>query len=416
MDVVEKVDLDWALNAMQPPGVSDGELVSTSGRISRRGSRGHHFLENHVIVAVVLVIIVSILGPHPIECLTREAGGPPGTGRMLLAAKKPNESSDLVQPEIITEGVDQNVTAAKGTTAYLECRVKNLGTRAVSWMRKRDLHVLTSGIFTYTSDPRFRAVQGEGYESTSRDEDWKLEIKSLRSEDAGLYECQVNTEPKLGLLYRLIVTDLQVNILGQKPDIYVKEGSMLNLTCAIVSGGVNEPLAVAGIQWLKDGQEIESNVAPDGKKWSQVSHRIKNNHSRHKPAKVTTLRRTRHQHDSDSIRDDVTRHHPSWTMTAVSTTENSALASPSVSTPVIITKLKLSRLIVLHATKQDSGVYQCVPPHGNASQVFVHIIQGENSAAMQHGDPSGAATLASDYKFALSLTAYLIYFPFYSCC
>ncbi len=30
----------------------------------------------------------------------------------------------------------------------------------VSWMRKRDLHVLTSGIFTYTSDSRFRAVQG----------------------------------------------------------------------------------------------------------------------------------------------------------------------------------------------------------------------------------------------------------------
>ena len=48
-----------------------------------------------------------------------------------------------------------------------------------------------------------------GYESTSRDEDWKLEIKSLRPDDAGLYECQVNTEPKIGLLYRLIVTGKQ---------------------------------------------------------------------------------------------------------------------------------------------------------------------------------------------------------------
>jgi hypothetical protein len=53
-----------------------------------------------------------------------------GTGRILLSAKTPADS-DLIQPEILTDGVEQNVTAAKGTTAYLHCRVKNLGTRAV---------------------------------------------------------------------------------------------------------------------------------------------------------------------------------------------------------------------------------------------------------------------------------------------
>ena len=61
----------------------------------------------------------------------------------------------------------------------------------VSWIRQRDLHVLTSAIVSYTSDGRF-SVQ-----HNSASDDWELHISSTQTRDAGYYECQVNTEPKL---------------------------------------------------------------------------------------------------------------------------------------------------------------------------------------------------------------------------
>lgn len=61
----------------------------------------------------------------------------------------------------------------------------------VSWIRKRDLHILTSMSVTYTSDERFTIV---GNPAT---DDWNLRIDYVQPRDAGVYECQVNTEPKI---------------------------------------------------------------------------------------------------------------------------------------------------------------------------------------------------------------------------
>lgn len=61
----------------------------------------------------------------------------------------------------------------------------------VSWMRKRDLHILTSGIHTYTGDGRFSVRHPE------HSDDWDLRIGYVQKRDAGVYECQVNTEPKI---------------------------------------------------------------------------------------------------------------------------------------------------------------------------------------------------------------------------
>lgn len=59
----------------------------------------------------------------------------------------------------------------------------------MSWIRHRDLHILTVGGYTYTSDQRFQAT-------FHRDtEDWTLQIKWAQKRDAGTYECQVSTQP-----------------------------------------------------------------------------------------------------------------------------------------------------------------------------------------------------------------------------
>ncbi|KAL1396312.1 hypothetical protein pipiens_002714, partial [Culex pipiens pipiens] len=62
----------------------------------------------------------------------------------------------------------RNVTALVGNTAYLNCRVRNLGNRTVSWIRHRDLHLLTVGKATYTSDQRYQSVHNPALD------DWSL--------------------------------------------------------------------------------------------------------------------------------------------------------------------------------------------------------------------------------------------------
>lgn len=52
----------------------------------------------------------------------------------------------------------RNVTTLVGNTAYLKCRVRNIGNRTVSWIRHRDIHLLCSAEFAYTSDNRFHCI------------------------------------------------------------------------------------------------------------------------------------------------------------------------------------------------------------------------------------------------------------------
>lgn len=56
-------------------------------------------------------------------------------------------------------------------------------------MRKKDVRILTSMETTYTADKRFAII--------GKSPNWDLRIDSVQPEDAGIYECQVNTEPKM---------------------------------------------------------------------------------------------------------------------------------------------------------------------------------------------------------------------------
>ncbi|KAF0765600.1 zwei Ig domain protein zig-8-like isoform X2, partial [Aphis craccivora] len=96
----------------------------------------------------------------------------------------------------------------------------------VSWMRKRDLHILTSSIHTYTGDGRFSVVHPENSEQ------WDLKVEFVQKRDAGIYECQVNTEPKINLAVQLNVEAAQANIHGP-PEVFVKKGSTISLTCSV---------------------------------------------------------------------------------------------------------------------------------------------------------------------------------------
>lgn len=76
---------------------------------------------------------------------------------------------------------------------YLLCIIQ------VSWVRHRDIHLLTVGRYTYTSDQRFEAMH------TPHSEEWTLQIRYPQKKDSGVYECQISTTPPIGLPVHLTI-------------------------------------------------------------------------------------------------------------------------------------------------------------------------------------------------------------------
>ncbi|XP_054275114.1 zwei Ig domain protein zig-8-like isoform X2 [Macrosteles quadrilineatus] len=139
-----------------------------------------------------------------------------------------------LQQELSTPGtgptfdtsVPGNLTGLVGKTAYLNCRVKNLGNRTVSWVRHKDIHLLTVGRYTYTSDQRFESVH------SPHTEDWTLRIRYPQKEDSGTYECQISTTPPIGHPVYLSIVEPTTEILGG-PEMFINIGSTINLTCIV---------------------------------------------------------------------------------------------------------------------------------------------------------------------------------------
>ncbi|XP_023340721.1 lachesin [Eurytemora carolleeae] len=162
-------------------------------------------------------------------------------------------SSDLYQENLeaplFLNSSETSIVSSVGQTSYLYCGVSNLGDRAVSWIRSRDLTILTIGMIRYTRDNRFTAIHAEGNNF------WGLKILSPRVEDSGLYECQVSyhddVEKKLKLPFTLTVLESRARILGNQ-DIYMREGSAVELECGIE----NIPAPPAYIYWYKENSVI----------------------------------------------------------------------------------------------------------------------------------------------------------------
>lgn len=210
-----------------------------------------------------------------------------------------------------------NVTALLGKTAVLNCRVKNIGNRTVSWVRHRDIHLLTVGRFTYTSDERFSARHA------ASSEDWLLMIHYLQERDAGFYECQISTTPPESHLIHLSVVEPETVIVGG-PDVYINTGSRLALTCSVKYS----PEPPAFIFWYHDD-------------------------------KLVSYERTRGG--------------------VVVSTEKGVVTT--------------SRLLVQYAQPRHTGVYTCHPANSTPKSVNVHVIAGDQPAAIVHENNGGSGLL-----------------------
>ncbi|XP_018017331.1 muscle, skeletal receptor tyrosine protein kinase isoform X2 [Hyalella azteca] len=275
-----------------------------------------NFIRDPMMLAVLLALI-------PATCSGEDSLELP----MSLAASTPYnslEESDVAQSghhiiwgrpntkdAYFDDMTPTNVTAVVGQTARLPCRVINLGQKDVTWIRKRDIHILTLGVSTYTSDARFTVVRNR------KTKEWILQISPVAFRDAGVYECQVSTSPKISLPVTLNVEVQQARIQGPS-EVYIQNGSTISLTCVVNTHSEN----VGAVSWFRNANSLDYDSPRGG-----VSLEIEK-------------------------------------------------------TPIRTT----SKLFITRAIRADSGNYTCAPEFADAAFVIVHVVNGEESAAVQTGE------------------------------
>ncbi|XP_049821329.1 zwei Ig domain protein zig-8 isoform X2 [Aethina tumida] len=249
----------------------------------------------------------------------------------------------LALPPEFDDILIREVDATVGQTLLLPCTVKNLGDKVVSWIRSKDLHILTSGRHTFSSDSRFESVH-----SSSSGDFWGLRIRGVHISDTGQYECQVNTDPKMSLAIYLNVqvsgahrpgtSDSkwvsQALIKGPR-EVYVQDGSPVTFTCEI------SPLSVASLQSGAHGFFFSSRPKV---RWLHDARELASSEDNGKGIVITSA------YTEDSMRLISTIHLPS-------------------------------------VTWRDSGQYTCMQPSTKDDKVQLTVIEGEHSEAMQRDSP-----------------------------
>ncbi|XP_014241815.1 neural cell adhesion molecule 1-like isoform X1 [Cimex lectularius] len=164
-----------------------------------------------------------------------------------------DEYQRLTEPTFDNNTVVNN-TVQLGGTAFLHCRVRNLGERTITWVRRRDWHILTSGVFTYTNDERFQVLHAEG------SDDWTLQIKYVQKKDNGTYECQVATGA--GIMSHFVNLDIVVPeafIVGAT-EYHVVLGGTINLVCVIEKS----PTPPQYVLWYHNSKMINYDTSRGG--------------------------------------------------------------------------------------------------------------------------------------------------------
>ncbi|XP_033223430.1 zwei Ig domain protein zig-8-like [Belonocnema kinseyi] len=157
--------------------------------------------------------------------------------------KNTRESKDLIK----------EMTAIVGQISTLLCNFEDPGNRTVSWIRKKDLQILTSMYITYTSDVRFKIITNVSYSPSQENSSiWNLQIDNVQPRDEGIYECQLSTEPKIHKAIYLKVLDVQAKILGPE-EVHVKKGSTISLTCVVNTQFVSP----SNVTWYHAGSIID---------------------------------------------------------------------------------------------------------------------------------------------------------------
>ncbi|XP_026850168.1 Holliday junction resolvase MOC1, chloroplastic [Drosophila persimilis] len=207
-----------------------------------------------------------------------------------------------------------NITAQMGNHAYMPCQIHRLSDKPVSWVRMRDNHIISVDETTFIADERFQSIFQEDHDYT-----WSLQIKYVVPDDAGGYECQMATEPKLSAKVHLEIVTPKTELIGDQSR-FVKAGSKVALHC-IVRGTLDPPKYII---WFRGQKKVSESDERTG--WyTQLDRNI---------------------------------------FGTVGDNQNT-----------------IGSLIIPVVRKEDSGNYTCQPSNSVSVSVDLHVLSGEYSAS-----------------------------------
>ncbi|XP_066982173.1 hemicentin-2-like [Macrobrachium rosenbergii] len=289
--------------------------------------------------------------------------------------------STLVGPSFVNSSIHSHAHALIGQTAYLTCIVKNLHNYTISWVRARDIHLLTAGETTYTSDNRFVAVNPGGGDQ------WMLRIHHAQPSDAGTYLCQVSVSPPVSTSITLLVTEAVATV-RPGTDVYLKAGSRVVLVCEVL--GCPYPALPS---WYKGFQLQEGIETEEG--------RIETTSENPTVTSTVALPPPTSRSPYDGLppygaeKSNYFNNHFISLLQETSTSPP-PLPTTMVSQPLSPTPVGLpvatATFIRERAASSHSGVYTCTNTCTHPINLTLHVITGdEEIAAMQH--PNGSSGL-----------------------
>eukprot|EP00095_Tigriopus_kingsejongensis_P012759 snap_masked-scaffold30_size591359-processed-gene-3.1 protein:Tk12759 transcript:snap_masked-scaffold30_size591359-processed-gene-3.1-mRNA-1 annotation:"protein sidekick-1-like" len=222
----------------------------------------------------------------------------------------------------------------------------------VSWVRYRDVSLLAVGKFVYTSDDRFKVL----HEADS--DEWFLVIKSVRYDDEGVYECQINAQPTyVSYKYMLSVVEPRTEIVGER-ELFVDYASSINLTCLVIS-----PDPPAYVFWRQDQKLVEV---------SEASRPLKHR-------------------GEDNLRIVFAQNHP----------------RPGITQ---------SSLLIQKANASHSGLFSCLPSNSESKSIRVHVLKvralGRDTGLGSRSEaPSSPSARSIDWCMILILRQFTPHLP-----
>ncbi|XP_017081772.2 uncharacterized protein LOC108115035 [Drosophila eugracilis] len=272
-----------------------------------------------------------------------------------------------------------NATVQAGHHAYLPCKLNQHSGKPLSWVRLRDEHIIAVDHTTFINDARFASLLqsttstttvtgaavsasvtpsvAPGNTSTSAvgqergngsSLSWTLQIKYVKLEDAGWYECQLATEPKMSAKVQLFVITPRTELIGDRQR-FVKAGSKVELHC-IVRGTLEAPKYIF---WYRGDQQVTAENEASGAQsgwYTQIDRNI--------------FGSTEHNRNT------------------------------------------IGSLVIPLVRKIHSGNYTCEPENSAAVSMQLHVLSGEYSASAIKSTAAGLHRLGHGYS---SLHQWLIF-------
>ncbi|XP_023950248.1 uncharacterized protein LOC112054629 isoform X1 [Bicyclus anynana] len=287
---------------------------------------------------------------------------------------------------------ERNITKASahvGSEALLNCRVVMLKDKTVMWLRNTTdtAQLLTVGPSPYAGDNRV-AVKFQ-YPNN-----WRLSINPVKWSDAGLYMCQISTHPPRIIYANFSVLPPVLTINGDithdVKDRFYKAGSSIKLSCVIseeyVSSLPSKPTATTKMPTTTTPLTTTTELTT---KMSTIFNRIDLMLNKSWSVETTTI--------TSTVSISTTAKSTEWTTTTEATTLKPVTRAAVNNVYGIswkkqgkdfvdsVTWRNVSATIsVTSASQNDSGTYTCNLLNHSQVTVNVHVLIGENQAAVHH--------------------------------